>query len=252
MFSSLISPIAGSVKDGGELKTDREELLVELVALNFHETFELKPLMEDVDTKLAKESKSQGKLDESERREALRSIARRIADRQIGSIQWEWASTPESSSDPACQVYTVTIKKEEDNQKNDQGTNPCVATVRLKDDVSMNSPDKAYTLHLVATKFHWEDQTIDVETSVYPKGKVTEPPLTYTFNLSWFDLPFTDNTLLPDGNRFAINLNAVDKPEQRDRTMRLRVLWFPKGFFTPRERPLNFQQVRKLIGVEEQ
>src|ERR1700740_2321011 len=53
MFTSLIVPITGPQKDGKPISPDREELLAELLALNFNENFELKPLLEDASKMLA-------------------------------------------------------------------------------------------------------------------------------------------------------------------------------------------------------
>lgn len=269
MFSNLISPIVASKKNGEELKLDREQLLVELLALNFHENFELKPLMQDVDKKLAQslahESSSSGSSPAEAQRKSLWSIARRVADRQIGSIQWEWASSKSdrygesvqnASSKPGCRVYTVTLH-EPGPDPNEEGNEPCTSSRQFENDVTAQSPDGLYTLHLVAHNPDWTNQTVDLEISTLrdtsQSREMTEPSVTYKFTLTWFDLPLTDNTLLPDGNRFAVNLQAVDKRDEKPpRSMRIRILWFPKGYFTQRERPLNFEQVRKLIGLDTQ
>src|SRR5438128_1790739 len=79
MFNSLISPIAGSQKDGKPMPADREVLLTELLAHNFNENFELKPLMEDAGERLAAEAGAKAK-DADDPRERLWSIARRIAE----------------------------------------------------------------------------------------------------------------------------------------------------------------------------
>jgi hypothetical protein len=57
MFTSLIGPIVGAQKDGS-IPADRERLMAELLALNFHENFELKPLLEDAAKRLEAETKS--------------------------------------------------------------------------------------------------------------------------------------------------------------------------------------------------
>src|SRR2546426_233284 len=90
MFNSLISPLAGSQKDGN-MSADREVLLTELLALNFHENFELKPLMEDAAERLATETIVRSNTS-GDPRERLWSIARRIAERQKASIAREWAA----------------------------------------------------------------------------------------------------------------------------------------------------------------
>ena len=43
MFANLISPIIGSRDENNKYDPRREQLLVELLALNFHEHFESKP-----------------------------------------------------------------------------------------------------------------------------------------------------------------------------------------------------------------
>jgi len=92
MFNSLISPIVGSQKDGKPVPAEREVLLAELLALNFNENFELKPLMEDAGERLIAEAPPArvGQSPTSDVRDALWSIARRIAESQKSSIAREW------------------------------------------------------------------------------------------------------------------------------------------------------------------
>src|SRR6266571_4679128 len=56
MFNSLISPIAGPQNADKPMPADREVILTELLALNFNENFEMKPLMEDAVKRLAAEN----------------------------------------------------------------------------------------------------------------------------------------------------------------------------------------------------
>src|SRR6266481_2513729 len=67
MFNSLIAPIAGP--QGGEkpMPADREVILTELLALNFNENFEMKPLMEDAIKRLATENPAKTKEGEDPR-----------------------------------------------------------------------------------------------------------------------------------------------------------------------------------------
>ena len=88
MFSNLITPITG-LQIEGEIESHRERLLVELLALNFHEHFQFKPLMIHVDKRLSDiykikdgEEKKQAEYD----RKSLRSIARRITQEQIKTL----------------------------------------------------------------------------------------------------------------------------------------------------------------------
>ncbi len=95
MFSSLIGPIVGPQKDGTPIAASREELLAELLALNFHESFELKPLMEDASERLVAEARGSpprapGTPDV---RDSLWSIARRTSERQKAAIAREWEAS---------------------------------------------------------------------------------------------------------------------------------------------------------------
>jgi len=83
MFNSLISPIAGPQRGDQPIPVDRELILTELLALNFNENFEMKPLMEDSVKRLGAEKKDKQGEDP---REPLWSIARRIAERQKAAI----------------------------------------------------------------------------------------------------------------------------------------------------------------------
>ena len=243
MFSNLLGPVAGP-NTGSGLSPDREKLLVELLALNFHENLELKPLMEDVDKKLSDESGKQTGNPADDPRESLRSVARRVADRQISSIRWGWGAS--SSPLTSCQINSIYLRSEGEGLT----VNPqCNRNLKFEDTTTVNSPDGKYSLQVIASDPDWKNQTVHLSiavrpTDLSPQDHGSSLP-SYRFELTWFDLPLTDNTLLSDGNRFAINLEAFESDAQR---LTLRVIWFPKDYFTPRERPLDYRELQKLLG----
>jgi hypothetical protein len=270
MFTSLITPIIGAQKDGA-IPPDREQLLAELLALNFYENFELKPLLQDASDRLLSEAEATHKFpaDGSDPREPMWSIARRISERQKASISWEWqtykANKQSASRLPAillpwhvsaqsavqgCEVYFLTIEPKPRRPDIIKTGSACEVSVALRETVEMNSPDGNYSLRLVASEPDWKNQTIRISAQPFLAGqdiKPTDP--SYTFSMSWFDLPLTDNTLLPDGNRFAVYLKTF-YPELQ--TVQVAVMWFPNGYFTPRERPLNYNEVQELLGRKPQ
>jgi hypothetical protein len=267
MFTSLIGPIVGSQKDGEAIPADRERLLAELLALNFHENFELKPLMEDADQRLAAEASSKQKQPSEglDVREPLWSVARRIAERQKASIAWEWAMyrasqrqqghlpglllgrTSAESSVRNCEVYFLNLDPSPRRPDIIKAGSSCELSAAFKETIDLTSPDGNYTLRLVVSNPDWKDQTVKVSAQPFlseqDSAKPTDP--TYAFDLTWFDLPLTDNTLLPDGNRFAAYLRTFYPQLQK---VIVAVMWFPKGYFTPRERPLNYNEVQELLG----
>jgi hypothetical protein len=248
MFNSLISPLFGSAKDGKSLPPVREELLAELLALNFSEDFELRPIMEDVDKQLRKGGGANPSLD---LRWPLWSVARRVADRQISSLSWKW--TAEESDEHGCEVFYLYLKPEapECTKEDDSNHKSCVLNCKLKKRISLNSPDGNYNLQIVAKGVDRKNQTIDMSIAakrLLPLGdKENEhnQPITYQFTLDMFNFPLTDNTVLPGGNRFAFTLILVDEDTGDGQ---LKVIWFPKGYFTQRERPLDPQEILRLLG----
>ena len=238
LVTPVITPVAGAQKDGGLIPPDRERLLAELLALNFHENFELKPLMEDAAQRLApKGAYAPGAPDP---REPLWSIARRIAERQKASIALEW----DKASRHGCEVYLLRVGTDPDQP----GTSddPCMVSQQFAQPIDLKSPDEVDTLRMVVVKPSWENQTVDVSVTPFLSSQKQPGPTSpsYRFTLTWFDLPLTDNTLLPDGNRFAVYLRIFSS---NPRNVTLAVMWFPKGYFTPRERPLNYLALRELM-----
>jgi hypothetical protein len=264
MFNSLITPLGGSEKDG-RMAPDREVLLTELLALNFHENFELKPLLEDAAKGLATQRQTNPTSD-VDPRESLWSISRRIAERQKASVAREWETYHEqntshfplafllgpwgASAETAggCEVYFVTLDTSPRRPDIIKPDNGCQVNAAMTESVELKSPDNNYTLRMLASNPDWDNQSLKISIQAQLAGQPSSNPTDYLFALSWFDLPLTDNTLLPDGNRFAVYLRSFSKDFQK---AIVTVMWFPKGYFTPRERPLNYTEVQQLLGTKQ-
>ena len=94
----------------------------------------------------------------------------------------------------------------------------------------------------------WHNETVKISSVARSRMPGDEQEygdsITNGFTLTWYDLPLADNTVLPNGNRFAINLRTVSGVTQ---DISLRVIWFPPGFFTPREHPLDSRRILALL-----
>lgn len=245
MFNSLINPFVGS-QGGEQISADREQLLVELLALNFHEHFELKPLFERVDKRLAKE----GMLDA---RTALRSIADRIIDRQTATLRKEGGGDSANGEGARIDMLTITEPPLTSSQKavfkllaaNEQRPFQVVGT--LKEPIEdLRSPDGAHKMTIVVDHADWVNQKFKVQllTVGTKSGSVNSNT---AFTLSRFDFPLTDNTLFADGNRIALAVSSI-RVDGGLKSMALKLVWFPKNYFTPRERPLDQAEFLKLVG----
>jgi hypothetical protein len=250
MFASLIGPIMGPATDK-PIPVDRELILTELLALNFNENFEMKPLMEDVIRRLNAERVGKKETGEDPR-EPLWSMARRISERQKATIAREWSASRSTDKAAAkgCEAYylnlTTTMERHDAPVAADAD---CQVAAAFGDIVDLKSPDGNYTLRMVAYRPDFDNQTVRVSTQPFlsrqnsPKSTDTQ----YSFTMTWLDLPLTDNTILSDGNRFAAYLRTF-----YSETVSVTVMWFPKGYFTPRERPLNYTEVQQLLGKTQQ
>ena len=267
MFQHLLDTILKEREAGGKGDPEHERLIVELLALNFGEHFEFKPLLEHVDLALAQQKIPQREIDASRR--SLKSIARRVIQRQIAMIQ------NQGYDHDLAHIATVTVSKEACVEKNCHDYTPIQSSHKIShgEPLCLVSPDRRdlMVLQQQFDRSDWREEafefTINIM-SVQGKGKETIPgaersgfnclstamleesPLARSdveFKINWFNFPLSDNTLLANGNRFAIALEAVDAQEE---IVRFKVVWFPKVYFSPRERPINHALIRKKLGFE--
>lgn len=245
MFNSLINPFIGA-QSGERLPADREQLLVELLALNFHEHFELKPLFERVDRRLAIDGNHDA-------RNALRSVADRIIDRQTAALKKEVGSDGSNGEGARIDLLTIAEPPLSPSQQtiyaslaaNEQRPFQVVGALRepIED---LRSPDGAQTVTIVVDDADWVNQKFRVQllTVGTKSGSVNSNA---AFTLSRFDFPLTDNTLFPDGNRLALTVSGI-RVGGGLKSVALKLIWFPKNYFTPRERPLDSGEFLKLVG----
>jgi hypothetical protein len=118
------------------------------------------------------------------------------------------------------------------------------------------SPDCQDSLDLKFTNPDWSNHTIEIEvmrpSHYLHKDVAGSDPQSYAFELSPFAFPFSDNTPLSDGNRFALiqnDVSSVPTGHGKIEIMRVRLRWFPKYFYPPTERPANPKEVQKTLGI---
>src|SRR5262245_48107647 len=147
MFGQLIAPIAGP--DGADADTDpvRYAVLAQLLTLNFHEHFELRPLLQDADDRL---SKYKGTVAPEAIRTAhsnLRQAGPRVIQRQISQL-WEdkvGACTPAASMETTFQFVSDPELEESFGSANSGSV--LVPSKELKS-FSISSPDCRDTLSI--------------------------------------------------------------------------------------------------------
>ena len=315
MFKATTDPLFKGIKDEPLSPSDRA-VFAELLALNFHEHIELKPLLLDVDAKLAAEyaafqekmkrrpgnAREQSamfqiqnhRLDDPLRE--LRSVARRVRSRQTAMLVGEpsapgpgsqakrawWnflspARTGVGSDENRGTLRYVGVRRKSARAVIDESFNPCAVQpdegknvftdelLREKSpdgksfiSISVNEKTSDFRRHRFDVGF--KDQTLPAlhaepqgEEKVVAKSNNAPTGATMVnFQVTWFDFPLTDNTLLASGARFAIFLDRVCEKNRGTNevdAIRLGLLWFPRDYYPARERPTNYRQFREKLGL---
>jgi hypothetical protein len=98
-------------------------------------------------------------------------------------------------------------------------------------------------------------QPAPLESGVPPAARSI--PEFVEFTVSPYALPFSDNTLLRTGNRFGVYIRQIGpsrepcEPPVCDPSTRLMrsLIWFPRDFIPPRERPTDFEHIRRSLKL---
>ena len=270
MFRELVSPVVGNTGTMVE-EPQRLALLAELLALNFHEHFELGPLLTYVDELPGQTTRD---------RNRLRSIGRRVISRQLAVLGpgdepaqgaqcnadrtdvdvWLTSDAREPlDSRQTCELLqgdgTTAYFACSSNEANTTETMPFTVTSR----------DCQDRLTILLADLNWESNTVRVlaTTTPAPIQSTPSPPARsiaefVEFTVSPYALPFSDNTLLRSGNRFGVYIRQIEpsrepcEPPACDpttRLMRLSLIWFPRDFIPPRERPTDFGHIRRSLKL---
>jgi len=290
-------------EEKGKTSLLQDTLLAQMLALNFHELIELKPLMLDLDNRLSieieklKEAGTDNpNLQEHENAlNNLRSAARRIRDRQVATLICdvrpdgdEAASTYNRDEGKGSIRYISVVRRGSRNRnlcavKEDAGQNGC-----FKEVMELPGPSGNQAMYISIDKADWlkENFTVSLNPDM-PKRKIVLPPgykpgdqenlpkaqeclekpdlkpLMQTSNepghktfvVTWYDFPFTDNTLQANGGRYAVFIDQVckeafAKPNDEPNSVRLGILYFPKDYFPSRERPVSYKQLSGQPGLD--
>ena len=213
MFENLIKCFFGSTS---QQKTNKEKLtLLRLLALNFHEFFDLKPLFEELETELG----------EIEEKNKLREIAKEIAGKQEALLSYIKEGMVFERVLYEGEENGIIVPPEDMNPYRDH---------RLGIVLKEIGQNEAYV------KLH----VIDIPEGVKDVGETAE----LGFEVSFYDMPFIDNTKLFNATRFAITLKDIVMDEKQKKAARIKIIFFPETYMSTRDRPYldeMLQQLRK-------
>ncbi len=256
MFSSLLTGYLGQFKDKeidpSESIRDRI-LILNLLAKNFQEYFHARPLFEDLykrterisDKKIREELKSD-----------LRDIAQTTTSKQVSMLSriGEVFRFDITEGDEKCiRLYPV------EHLMGKSGALPNVIDQACGNDVMPY--DKAIDFKILSgmqsiqvTAEEIDEDKVNVHIAAYDDffennhyiASIIRSDL--SFAVSFFDMPYMDNTRLVDGKRFALVLKNIDKGEDGvdDSYADISVVSFPEEFMSLRDRPFIEDMLRKL------
>jgi hypothetical protein len=274
MFRELVTPVVGDTGSmADENRPERLALMAELLVLNFHEHFDLGPLMLYVDELAGQTVKN---------RNRLRSIARRVISRQLavlgpGENAIKGAQCADERTDvdiwlvsdatePMDALQTCDVASADDPKSAYFVCSSTQQESAVLTPFTVSSLDCEDRLSILFADLDWAANTVRVLATSSPKAAgddaaaAPEPiiPEFVEFTLSPYAMPFSDNTLLRSGNRFGLYLRQIEPSREpctppacdpSTRLMRLSLIWFPRDFIPPRERPTDFEEIRNALKL---
>jgi hypothetical protein len=210
----LVSIIEHFLRPEGDDSIDAKILNLELLAYNFHDSLNLKPLFDDVARRIEESAGDH----REKNRERVRQVARQITAKQLFALEGKGQSF-RRSIDFAELANAGTVELDGE-------------TVRIGQDqaaVELRVLDVDPELERVRVRLRVQAETPD------------EPDTRATFEVGWYDFPMIDNTRLATGVRCAVTLSAFSA-EMADLT----TVCFPGEYASLKDRPYYDEVIQKL------
>lgn len=206
MFQNLISAFYGDQANEPRNKFS----LLRLLALNFHEFFDLKPLFEDLQTNL-----------NAEDRKRFQAFLRELAGKQEAMLL----------HGPGVQFFNLHLGEGLANG------------MTVPDN---NTSYQGHRLGVTATEINAKEEYVLMQVIDLPDStdKRTGTLAEVRFKLTYGSLPFIDNTKLFDGTRFAVTLEQFNEgtPKSAD----IKIIFFPESYMSSRDRPYMDEMINQL------
>jgi hypothetical protein len=250
MFKTLLTGYLTDLKrrpGKGDVESFRNEiLLLQLLVLNFQEFLNAKPLFEDVYERLERQrpkGANPGAGPWKELEDQLIKVARTVAAKQsiMLNSHGAWPIAVSKGQSNCVRLYST--------EEPDQGkkcppdaapldTLPKGITARSSLKVELQDVKRASVTVKVTPYRDLFRESFLSGGNVYQDSKAGA---TSEFEVSYFDLPYTDNTQLADGERYALRLKNI-----YDDTAHMEVIVFKNDFMSVRDRPALGETLEKL------
>jgi hypothetical protein len=219
MFQTIIGSF---VSASGKGDLDASVLNLELLAYNFHESLNLKPLFLDLRRRIAREkSQAHGPSARAEYesyQDRLERVAREIARKQVIVLEGVGKQVDRS----------IDLTKDPSGESLEPAT-LVLDSLQATFGIDILSVDRA-------------NKTLEVGLSVEtPDPKLGRQTKTASFSVSYFDFPMIDNTRLTGGDRCAIVLNGFS-----DYSADITLVLFPGAYASLKEKPYYSEVIESV------
>jgi hypothetical protein len=285
MFKALLEGYLQTLKEDVK-KEDLESfgkriVFLQLLAVNFKEFFNAKPLFEEVYEKLVKhrdrvkDEQSRNAWMELEKK--ITGVARDAASEQattLNTIGDSVGFTMRNDEVGCIRLYDKadfeTLRKRDgttrfhvfedgeclrDGEEVEQGkaaaTTPKSQDQNDKQSLAAKGYHKQLSIELRVKEVRDASVVlwITVYTDFFDRNVYagSERVRRFPVNVSYFDLPYTDNIQLADGNRFSLVLKRTYKPDGNEKPEAgIEAIRFKNDFMTMKDRPLFEEMLKKL------
>jgi len=214
----MLTSIITSFLTPGSSDLDAKVLNLELLAYNFHDSLDLRPLFLDLQRRIRRSHDP----DKAELRGRLVSVAREITAKQLFSLEGHGKSFRRSVD---MEALTAAGK----------------AGIALDPEpVAVNGESCEINLRILGAS--QENQQLNVRLTVKaPEGRPELPDTRASFDVGFFDFPMIDNTRLANGVRCAVTLSNFS-----DFGADLTTVCFPGEYASLKDRPYYDEVIKKL------
>jgi hypothetical protein len=262
MFKTLLADYLGRFQDDKNAPENEDSfrkriMFLDLLTLNFQEYLNARPLFEDVYLRLEKAKKKEkkgGKEYETWEKfqGSLFRVAKNVASSQSAMLTQSGLSRTfnlAKGKTVCIRLYSVEnlaelTDKFEKQPLLDRKTESC-SDASVQDPQRTDKGSPAIDIELEEVN----EAAVRVKVTPYQESfkngtlNFVQALKPIKFEVSFFDLPYMDNTRLFDGSRFALLLSHVEKKEE---AAEISAIIFKGEFMSLRDRPLFEEMLQKL------
>jgi hypothetical protein len=255
MFVSIINSFLKKDQNGGQQDLDSRVLELELLAYNFHESLNLKPLF----VHLRKQIEAANLKNGEDYLERMEKVAREITDKQM--LVLEEAAGSDGKRDQGIDLLAI---PQVDKQKPEDRSPLFLEPIKLTlVDVDNTPIIRNVAITVLGTDLKRKEIEVRVEirtplkTAQSKANQVASTPsgsleanfsaITRELSIGPFDFPFIDNIRLSNDQRLALVLKDFSAKENR---ATITLVLFPGSHASLREKPF-FQEIIQKLQLNE-